>query len=488
MSNEKPTIPARGAPLSARERMAIPRQPMPHQSGHERVSNFKEVALGLEESAARTEAMRCIACKVPACVEGCPVGIDIPGFVGAVAEGALAEGVRILKKDNVLPAICGRVCPQESQCESRCVLGKKGEPVAVGRLERFLADWEREVAGATPLEVGAPTGQRVAIVGAGPAGLTAAADLVRMGHAVELFEALHRAGGVLVYGIPEFRLPKRIVEQEVRQLVAAGVVLHTSVVIGQTITMDELREEFDAVFVATGAGLPNFMNIPGEGLCGVYSANEYLTRVNLMKAYDFPRADTPVAKSRAVAVVGGGNVAMDAARTARRLGAEHVYLVYRRARAEMPARLEELHHAEEEGIEFLLLHNPLEYVGDEAGRVSKAILERMELGEPDASGRRRPVPTGERRELAVDTVVVSIGNGPNPLVPRTTEGLAVKKWGNIRTESRSGRTSLKGVWAGGDIVLGAATVILAMGAGRTAARSIDEYLKTGIWEEPTLDS
>lgn len=481
-------LPAKGEPqITAKQRMQIPRQAMPQQAPAARVSNFMEVALGFDENTARMEALRCIQCKKPACIQGCPVGINIPGFIKKIAEGDFAGGVRVLKQDNVLPAICGRVCPQEEQCESLCTIGKKNEPVAIGRLERFLADWERENNLMQPIEPGPPSGKKVAIVGAGPAGLTAAADLVRMGHDVTLYEALHRPGGVLVYGIPEFRLPKRIVDVEVKELQKAGVRLHTSVVIGQTVTMEELRHTFDAVFVATGAGLPYFMNLPGENLNGVYSANEYLTRVNLMRAFDFPKADTPVAGSENVAVIGGGNVAMDAARTAKRLGAKNVYLVYRRTRAEMPARAEEVEHAEEEGIEFLFLHNPVRYEGDSAGRVSKAVCQKMTLGEPDASGRRRPVPTNEFVELDVDTVVVAIGNGPNPLIPRTTEGLATKKWGNIKAEKSSGRTSLQGVWAGGDIVLGAATVILAMGAGRAAARSIDDYLRTGAWPEPTLD-
>lgn len=472
--------------LSNKERMAIPRQAMPQQSAEERIHNFLEVPLGFDEKTARIEALRCIKCKKPTCIDGCPVGINIPGFITKIAAGDLAGAARVMKEDNILPAICGRVCPQEEQCEKLCTVGKKNAPVAIGRLERFIADWERENDQVQPLVPGAPTGKKVAIVGAGPAGVTAAADLVRMGHKVVIYEALHKPGGVLVYGIPEFRLPKKIVEFEVKQLEKAGVELHNSVVIGQTFTMKELQEKFDAIFVATGAGLPYFMNVPGENLNGVYSANEYLTRVNLMKAYD-PEADTPVAKSKNVAVVGGGNVAMDGARTAKRLGAENVYLVYRRTRKEMPARVEEVEHAEEEGIQFFFLHNPIRYEGDADGRVSKAICERMELGEPDASGRRRPVPTGEFVELEVDTVVVAIGNGPNPLIPRTTEGLATKKWGNIKAEKSSGRTSICGVWAGGDIVLGAATVILAMGAGRTAAKSIDAYLKTGDWPEVTLD-
>jgi len=480
-------LPVSGEPtLSNKERMAIPRQAMPEQKAEDRVHNFREVPFGFDETTARIEALRCIKCKKPTCMDGCPVGINIPGFLTKIAEGDFEGGARILKEDNVLPAICGRVCPQEEQCEKLCTIGKKNQPVAIGRLERFLADWEREHDKVQPLIAGKPTGKRVAIVGAGPAGLTAAADLVRMGHEVVMYEALHTPGGVLVYGIPEFRLPKKIVEFEVRQLQKAGVQLHNSVVIGQTITMAELQETFDATFIATGAGLPYFMNVPGENLNGIYSANEYLTRVNLMKAYD-PSADTPIAKSKNVAVVGGGNVAMDGARTAKRLGAENVYLVYRRTRKEMPARIEEVEHAEEEGIKFFLLHNPIRYESDADGRVNKAVCERMELGEPDASGRRRPVPTGEHVELDVDTVVVAIGNGPNPLVPRTTEGLATKKWGNIRAEKATGRTSIRGVWAGGDIVLGAATVILAMGAGRVAAKSIDEFLKTNEWPEVTLD-
>jgi glutamate synthase (NADPH) small chain len=482
-------LPERGEPkISNKERMAIPRQPMPQQDPHERALNFAEVALGFSAKTARIEALRCIQCKKPTCISGCPVNIDIPGFIKKIAEGEFAEGVRILKQDNALPAICGRVCPQEEQCEKVCTIGKKADPVAIGRLERFLADWEREGGAMKPIEPGTPTGKKVAIVGAGPAGLTAAADLVRLGHDVTIFEALHRPGGVLVYGIPEFRLPKKIVRVEVEQLQRAGVKLHNSVVIGQTISMTELRETFDAIFVATGAGLPYFMNIPGENLCGIYSANEYLTRVNLMRAYEFPASDTPVAKSENVAVVGGGNVAMDSARTARRLGAKNVYNVYRRTRAEMPARVEEIEHAEEEGIQFLFLHNPIRYEGDAQGRVSKAFCQKMKLGEPDASGRRRPVPTDEIVQLDVDTVVVAIGNGPNPLVPRTTDGLKTKKWGNILAERASGRTSLQGVWAGGDIVLGAATVILAMGAGRTAAQSIHDYLTKGEWPDPTLDS
>ena len=468
--------------------MAIPRQPIPEQPPSERVTNFFEVALGYAAQTARIEALRCIQCKKPTCIDGCPVGINIPAFIKKIAEGDFEAGTRILKQDNVLPAICGRVCPQEEQCEKVCTVGKKNEPVAIGRLERFLADWERESGKMEPIVPGPATGKKVAIVGGGPAGLTAAADLARLGHDVTVYEALHRPGGVLVYGIPEFRLPKKIVEIEVNMLKRAGVKLHSSVVIGQTISMAELQSGFDAIFVATGAGLPYFMNVPGENLNGIYSANEYLTRVNLMRAYEFPSADTPVAKSQNVAVIGGGNVAMDSARTAKRLGAKNVYNVYRRTRTEMPARAEEIHHAEEEGIQFMFLHNPIRYEGDTDGRVCKAHCQVMKLGEPDASGRRRPVPTDEIVVLDVDTVVVAIGNGPNPLVPRTTEGLKTKKWGNILAERSSGRTSLKAVWAGGDIVLGAATVILAMGAGRAAARSIHTYLTSGEWPDPTLDS
>jgi len=481
-------LPEHGAPaLTPKQRMAIPRQSMPEQDPKVRATNFDEVNYGLTPLAARMEALRCLQCKTQPCRSGCPVMVRIPDFMAKVAEGDFGAAIRIIKGDNVLPAISGRVCPQETQCEKFCTLGKKGQSVAIGRVERFLADWERNQGVAEPIRPEKKTGKKVAIVGAGPAGLTAAADLARMGHEVDIYEALHRPGGVLVYGIPEFRLPKAIVDAEVKELEKAGVRIHTSVVIGQTITVDELLASHDALFVATGAGLPTFMGLSGENLNGVYSANEYLTRVNLMRAYQFPQADTPIAKSRSVAVVGGGNVAMDAARTAKRLGAEHVYLVYRRARAEMPARAEEVHHAEEEGIEFMLLHNPVAYEGDETGRVCLAKLEKMALGEPDASGRRSPIPTGEIVDVPVDTVVVAIGNGPNPLVPKTTPAIKTKRRGNILAEKGTGKTTMKGVWAGGDIVLGAATVILAMGAGRAAARSIDEYLTTGEWTDPVIE-
>ncbi|NNG47390.1 MAG: NADPH-dependent glutamate synthase, partial [Deltaproteobacteria bacterium] len=398
--------------------------------------------------------------------------------------GKYVEAARKIKEDNTLPAVCGRVCPQEEQCEMPCVLSKRGEPVAIGRLERFVADFERVTGNVVVPEVASPTGKRVAVVGSGPAGLTVAGDLVQKGHDVTIFEALHKPGGVLMYGIPEFRLPKDIVQAEVDYICSLGAKLECDVVIGKTITIDELAEEegFDAIFIGTGAGLPYFMNIPGENLNGIYSANEYLTRSNLMKAYLFPEADTPVTKGKHVAVVGGGNVAMDAARTALRMGAEKVYVVYRRSKKEMPARIEEIHHAEEEGIEFHLLTNPLQFLGNEEAWVTEAECQRMELGEPDASGRRRPVPVkGSEFRLSVDTVIMSIGNGANPLVPSTTPGLDTNKWGNILADQETGKTSKKGVFAGGDIVIGAATVILAMGAGRKAADAMHEYLKTGVW-------
>jgi glutamate synthase (NADPH/NADH) small chain len=475
--------------LSAKERMQIPRQAMPEQKPEERRANFREVPYGLPPMTAVVEANRCLACKKPLCVEGCPVGIDIPGFVALIARGEFEAAIRKVKETNMLPAICGRVCPQESQCEANCVLGKKGDPVAIGRLERFVADWEREHGLMEPPPVGEPTGKSVGVVGSGPAGLTVAIDLRRMGHEVTIYEALHAPGGVLMYGIPEFRLPKAIVNAEIEVVRRMGVDIQCNYVIGQIETVDDLLERHDAVFLGTGAGLPWFMNLPGENLCGVYSANEYLTRCNLMRAYEFPCCDTPIAASERVAVIGGGNVAMDVARTAVRLGAKEVYLIYRRSEAEMPARLEEIHHAKEEGVIFKLLQTPVRYIGDEQGRVRQVECIRMELGEPDASGRRRPVPIeGSEYTIDVDTVVVAIGNGPNPLVPKTTKGLEVDpRRGTIKTNLETMRTSRRGVFAGGDIAVGAATVILAMGHGRKAARSIDHFLRTGVWDVEKIE-
>ncbi len=458
-----------------------PRQSMPEQAPEQRVSNFNEVPLGYSAEQAVTEASRCLQCKKSPCVAGCPVAVDIPGFVALVKQGDFAAAARKIKETNVLPAVCGRVCPQETQCEALCVLGKKGDPVAIGRLERFVADYEREHNLAERPTLAPPTGKRVAIIGSGPAGLTAAADLARLGHEVHIFEALHEMGGVLVYGIPEFRLPKRILKSEVDALQDLGVTLHTSTVIGKLDTIAELMEEegFDAVFIGTGAGLPTFMGIPGENLLGVYSANEFLTRSNLMRAYDFGHTDTPIARGRRVMVVGGGNVAMDSARTARRLGADRVILSYRRSREEMPARAEEIHHAEEEGIEFHLLTAPVEFLGDEKGRLRAALLQKMELGEPDDSGRRRPVPVvGSEYEEPIDVAVIAIGTGPNPLISSTTPGLELNRRGYIVTDPETGATNLPGVYAGGDIVTGSATVIEAMGAGRKAAQAIDEYLRS----------
>lgn len=470
-----------GAPRDLKQRYQTPRQEMPCQDADERRANFGEVARGLELEAVRREAYRCIHCADPTCISGCPVGINIPGFLHKVEEGDLAGGLKVLKESNLLPAVCGRVCPQEEQCESVCKVAKsKFGPVAIGRVERYLADWEREQGGIQKPEIAPPTGKKVAVVGSGPAGLTCAADLARLGHKVTVFEALHRPGGVLIYGIPEFRLPKAIVAAEIANLEAMGVEIVCDFVVGLTRTLPQLQRDFDAIFLGTGAGLPYFMEVPGESLGGVYSANEYLTRVNLMGAYD-READTPVARGRNVVVVGGGNVAMDAARTAMRLGAESVRILYRRGRSEMPARAEEIEHAEEEGVQFTLLTQVKRYLGDEQRRVTEVECVRMELGEPDAGGRRRPVEVaGSEHRYPCDTVVVAIGNGPNPLVPRTTPGLETRK-GKIWVTDDAGRTSLEGVFAGGDIVLGAATVILAMGAGRKAAASIDQYLRTGNW-------
>ncbi|MBQ8354251.1 MAG: NADPH-dependent glutamate synthase [Oscillospiraceae bacterium] len=456
--------------------MSKVKTPMPEQDPKVRARNFKEVSLGYTAEMAMEEAGRCLNCKNPKCVEGCPVNVRIPEFISKVAEGDFKTAYEIITSTNALPALSGRVCPQESQCESKCVRGIKGEPVAIGRLERFVADWYRENINAMPEKVPS-NGHKVAVVGSGPAGMTAASDLAKKGYQVSMFEALHTAGGVLVYGIPEFRLPKAIVANEITKLQAQGVEVMTNMVIGRVLTIDELFEMgYEAVFVGSGAGLPMFMNIPGEALKGVMSANEYLTRTNLMKAY-LNEADTPVIKSKAVAVVGGGNVAMDAARCAMRLGADHVYIVYRRGEAEMPARLEEQHHAKEEGIEFKTLCNPVAIVGDENGRVCGMKCVRMELGEADASGRRRPieVPNSEFI-LDVDTVVMSLGTNPNPLIRSTTPGLETNRKGCLIVNEQE-MTTRDGVFAGGDAVTGAATVILAMGAGKKGAAAIDAYIQ-----------
>lgn len=452
------------------------RREMPKQSPKVRSQNFDEVAFGYPEETAIEEAKRCLNCKNPQCVIHCPVGNNIPGFIKCIAEGNFAEGIRILKSTNCLPAISGRVCPQEEQCEGACVLSKKGGQIAIGRLERFLADWEARQKETEPIIRAASTGRKVAVVGGGPAGLTAAGDLIKLGHEVTIFEALHEMGGVLLYGIPEFRLPKDIVRREVEYLKRLGVKMVTDFVVGRTRTIDSLLEEYDAVFVASGAGLPWFMGIPGENLNGVYSANEYLTRMNLMKGFQFPLYSTPIKEHKLVAVVGGGNVAMDCARTALRLGAE-TRIIYRRSREELPARLEEVENAEEEGIVFDYLTNPIRYIGDEHGWVTGVECIRMELGEPDASGRRRPVPIKDSETIIpVDAVVVAIGNSPNPLILATTPGIEKGKHGNIVADEETGKTLKAKVWAGGDVVTGAATVILAMGAGRKAAHSIHEYL------------
>jgi len=458
--------------------LKVPRHEMPCQDPIARGKNFNEVALGYPAEIAVQEAQRCLQCKKPKCVEGCPVGVDIPQFIEQIAQGNFMEAAKILKLKNTLPAICGRVCPQENQCESKCILGIKGESVAIGRLERFAADYEM-AQGIPHYEKPSPSGKKVAVIGAGPAGLTCAAELARQGHAVTVFEALHVAGGVLMYGIPEFRLPKAIVQQEINSLKEMGVEILVNQVVGKITSVQELLDNgYDAVFIGTGAGLPNFMNIPGENLNGVYSANEFLTRSNLMKAYDFPNSATPIKVGDQVAVLGGGNVAMDAARTALRLGAKDVYIVYRRSMNELPARAEEVHHALEEGIQFKILTNPIRINGDENGNVKSMTCLKYELGEPDSSGRRRPIPIeGSEFEIPVQTVVVSIGQGPNPLVTSTTPGLALNKWGNIIVDEKTMATSIPGVYAGGDIVTGAATVILAMGAGKVAAASINEYLK-----------
>ncbi len=451
------------------------KHPMPHQAADVRNKNFEEVALGYTEETALAEAGRCIQCKKNNCMEGCPVDVNIPGFIKKITEKDFAGAIQIIKEKNSLPAICGRVCPQESQCEKFCTVGKKNEPVAIGRLERFVADWELKQEAKTP-QIPAKNGKKVAIVGSGPSGLTCASILASMGYDVTILEALHVAGGVLVYGIPEFRLPKAIVAKEIENITKLGVKIEVNYVVGKLNTVDELLNSgYDAVYVGTGAGLPSFMNIPGENLNGIYSANEFLTRSNLMKAYRFPEYLTPIRIGGTVAVIGGGNVAMDGARTALRLGAKS-HIVYRRSMEEMPARAEEVEHAMEEGVQFDILTSPIEFKGDAEGRVTSMICQKYILGEPDESGRRKPlVIRGSEFEMQVDTVVMSIGQGPNPLVQQTTPDMETNKWGNIVADE-DGRTSKPGVFAGGDIVTGAATVILAMGAGKKAAYAIHDYL------------
>ncbi len=470
-------------------KLDLNRQPMPAQPPDERNKNFREVALGYDKDAAFAEAGRCLQCKNHPCTEGCPVNVDIPEFIAALRGGDLNAAVVALKRKNNLPAICGRVCPQESQCESRCLVGKRGAPIAIGRLERYVADRALQQNGTSSGD-GAHSNSlplrgagKVAVIGAGPAGLTCAGDLARLGHKVTIFEALHLPGGVLTYGIPEFRLPKQIVQAEVEYVKSLGVEILCDMVAGRAFTVDELLDEwgYDAVFLGTGAGLPMFMNIPGENSNGVYSANEYLTRVNLMKAYMFPEYDTPVIRGKRVAVVGGGNVAMDSVRTAKRLGADLAAIVYRRSRDEMPARHEEVEHAEEEGIEFHLLTNPTRIIADGNNWVRGLECISMELGEPDASGRRSPIPIeGSEHVLDVDTVIMALGTSPNPLIPRSTKGLEVSRRGTVVADQITGQTTRDGVYAGGDVVTGAATVISAMGAGKRAAAAIDEYVKAKV--------
>ena len=462
--------------LSTKQRLQINRQKMTEQDPLVRNANFGEVNLGLPEKVALLEAERCLLCKDPKCITGCPVGVNIPRFVELLSQGNLPEAAQCLLNDNALPAVTGRVCPQETQCEIECIRGNKGLPVAIGYLERYVGDWARTHSDQQSLQVASPSGKKVAVVGSGPGGLTAAGELAKCGHDVTVFEALHKPGGVLVYGIPEFRLPKKIVQEEVGRLERSGVKIVCNTVIGRTYTVPELREQFDAVFIANGAGLPVFMNVPGENYKGVYSANEYLTRVNLMAAYQFPRSDTPVLQGQRIATVGGGNVAMDSARTAKRMGAESSMIIYRRTRKEMPARSEEIHHAEEEGLQFEFLVAPVEVVGNEKKWVTGLKCVRMQLGEPDASGRARPIIIpGSEFVVPCDVVVVAIGTRANPLLTATCPDLKLNKWGNIIVDDNC-MTNLPGVFAGGDIVRGAATVILAMGDGKRAAKAMNEYL------------
>ncbi len=472
--------------LTPKERMKIPRHPMIEQDPVERSRNFNEVNLGYTAELAMAEAQRCLQCPKPTCVQGCPVNIQIKDFIALIAEGDFLGAVKKIKEDNALPAICGRVCPQEEQCEEACVVGKRNEPVAIGYLERFVADYERELGKIEVPEVKTSNGKKVAIVGSGPAGLSCAKDLREKGYDVTVFEALHELGGVLVYGIPEFRLPKEIVRTEIDGLKRMGVKFETDAIIGRIYTVDELMQEegYDAVFLGVGAGLPWFLGIEGENLNGVYSANEFLTRVNLMKAYEFPNYDSPIldCHNKNVAVFGGGNTAMDAVRTALRLGAKNAYIVYRRSEKEMPARVEEVKHAKEEGVQFLLLTNPVRFIGDDEGWLRQVELIKMELGEPDESGRRRPIPIeGSNYTIDIDVAIVAIGNGPNPLVTKTSPDIETSRRGTIVVDPDTMKTSKKGVFAGGDIVTGGATVILAMGAGRKAAAAIDQYLQNGQW-------
>ena len=479
-----PALPSAN-PLALRDRMKIQRQHMPEQSPEDRKTNFHEVNLGFSAELARQEALRCLECEKETCMTNCPVGVDVREFVRLIAAGDFAGAAAVVRKDNVLPAITGRVCPQEDHCEGNCVLRKKGESLGIGYLERFVADYEQQM-GIRHLPTAEPTGKKVAIVGSGPAGLSAAGDLIQKGHKVRVFEALHELGGVLVYGIPEFRLPKHIIREQLDYLRDMGVEFETNVVVGRTVTIDELMNEegFDAVFVATGAGSPQFMKIPGEHVIGVYSANEFLTRINLMHAYEFPRYDQPLIDFRGkdVAVIGGGNTALDAIRSALRLGVHKAYVIYRRSEAEMPARAEEVKHAKQEGIEFQWLTAPVEFLADGKGWLNAMRCVRMELGEPDVSGRRRPVPiSGSEFEIPIAVAVLAIGTSANPIIQSTTPGLLTDKRGYISADEKLQRTSRKGVFAGGDIVTGSATVILAMGAGRRAAKSIHEYLTTGEW-------
>lgn len=472
-------------PLPMKERMKVPRQLMPEQPAAVRAHNFEEVNLGYDPDLAQQEAMRCLECARPTCTDNCPVGVDVKAFVERIVIGDFLGAAAKVRESNVLPAVTGRVCPQEDQCEGTCLLSKKVKPLGIGYLERFVADYEQRM-GTHILPNVTPTGKKVAIVGSGPSGLTVAGDLVQKGHKVSVFEALHEIGGVLVYGIPEFRLPKQIVRQQIEYMREMGVQFETDVVVGRTVTIDELMEEegYDAVYIGTGAGLPQFMNIPGEHFNGVYSANEFLTRINLMKAYQFPIYDEPMLdlKGKDVAVVGGGNTALDAIRSALRLGARKAYVLYRRSDAEMPARAEEVHHAREEGIDFQMLTAPIEFVSDGKGWLTAARCVRMELGEPDASGRRRPVPkAGSEFDLPLSVAIIAIGTSANPIVQSTTPGLGTNKRGYIQAGDEDQRTTRKGVFAGGDIVTGSATVILAMGAGRRAAKSIHDYLTTGEW-------